>query len=280
MRTFEQILKLIQESAIDLYTFKPGSVFKFVIPTEVRNDNNDTVEVSPKMTYTVTSIDEDNGLVNVVDQIGTELSFSIDSIFDTVEFLSNGDLNEAKRNNFALNLGQKVKFNKKDISYSEFEDIEISKDEIKSIENKIGTIISLDMDNSGGDNFDDKKDFQYFSVKFDNGVELDAISGYHLTPINTNENSSYYKISQSKGNKNDKYVAKKGLQFETTNSIDAMKKAKALGLVAIETPDGIEIEINSKDDKINAIKFLQNNGYGEKDGYNIDNLYKMFPILN
>ena len=281
-KTFEHFLKLIQESVIDLYSFKPGSTFKFLVPSEAKDGMNNRIEVSPRFLYTVVSIDEDNALVNAIDQVGTEVQFDIDSIFDNVQFLTNGDVNESKRSKWAFKEGDKAKFNKKDISYSEFEDVEISKEEIKSIENLICTITSLDMDNSDpNDTIENKKDYQYFSIKFDNGVKLDAISGYHLTPIKVNENTSIYKISGTKDNKSQKtsLSTKKCLQFETSNPIDALKKAKGLGLSAIETPDGIEINIKDTNSKELAITFLQANGYGEKDGYDIKSLKKMFPIL-
>jgi len=78
--------------------------------------------------------------------------------------------------------GTRVRFNLRDISPREFGDLSDIGGEgsIEEFEGATGTIESLDVCSG---NEEPNKDFEYYTVKFDNGTTLHAVSGYHFTPI-------------------------------------------------------------------------------------------------
>lgn len=72
--------------------------------------------------------------------------------------------------------GSKVIFHKRDLSFREFPNF--SQHDLETIEGQQGTIEELATATELGE-----KDFEYYDVKFDNGQIINAISGYHLDPI-------------------------------------------------------------------------------------------------
>lgn len=58
------------------------------------------------------------------------------------------------------------------------ESMEITQTELLKLNNMKGQVLSLETYSELGE-----KDFEYYNVALDNGVVLDAISGYHLEVI-------------------------------------------------------------------------------------------------
>jgi len=76
-----------------------------------------------------------------------------------------------------LKNGQRVKFNLHNISPTEFGELEIN---IEDLDGEFATILNFDNATAGeGDEPD--QEFEYYTIRFDRGETLEAISGYHLT---------------------------------------------------------------------------------------------------
>lgn len=73
--------------------------------------------------------------------------------------------------------GTKVTFSMKDISGDEFGDDE-SAQVAMSHDGHTATVLTLATATEPGE-----KDYEYYDIRFDDGVELAAISGYHLDPL-------------------------------------------------------------------------------------------------
>jgi hypothetical protein len=73
--------------------------------------------------------------------------------------------------------GSKVTFSMKDISGDEFGDDE-SAEVATSHDGQTATVLALATATEPGE-----KDYEYYDIRFDDGVELAAISGYHLDPV-------------------------------------------------------------------------------------------------
>jgi len=82
-----------------------------------------------------------------------------------------------------LKNGQHVKFNLHNISPTEFgydnSELEIG---IEDLDGQHATILNFDNATAGQDD-EPEQDFEYYTIRFDNGVTLEAISGYHLTVV-------------------------------------------------------------------------------------------------
>jgi len=79
-----------------------------------------------------------------------------------------------------LKNGQRVTFNLNDVSVKEFE----VNDDFNLVEydGKTCTVVCLATSNAGPDDEPDKE-FEYYDIRFSDGVVLSAISGHHLEEI-------------------------------------------------------------------------------------------------
>jgi len=77
-----------------------------------------------------------------------------------------------------LKNGQLVQFDTNNIAREEFVDA----DNIFDLDGQLATIIDFDTATAGEDD-DADKDFEYYTIRFADGQEFEAISGYHLTPV-------------------------------------------------------------------------------------------------
>lgn len=74
--------------------------------------------------------------------------------------------------------GSKIVFHLKDVSPREFPNV--SSNDLEAFEGQQATIQELATATELG-----QKDFEYYDIVFDNGKVANAISGYHLDPVNT-----------------------------------------------------------------------------------------------
>ena len=72
--------------------------------------------------------------------------------------------------------GDLVRFNSKDISQEEWDDVEMG--EITKYENQIAKVVCLACYAELGE-----KDYEYYDIRFKDGKSFEVISGYHLTPV-------------------------------------------------------------------------------------------------
>jgi hypothetical protein len=78
-----------------------------------------------------------------------------------------------------LKKGQRVQFHLNNLTAAEFGNMEIDVDEF---DGQHATIVDFDSATAGQDDEPDQ-DFEYYTIRFENGVVWEAISGYHLTVV-------------------------------------------------------------------------------------------------
>lgn len=116
--------------------------------------------------------------------------------------------------------GTKVRFSTKDIGPREFGDEESAR-VAGEHEGQTATVLTLATATELGE-----KDYEYYDIRFDDGVELAAISGYHLDPVGVTEVKMY--ATPSKPYPGSRFTGTKSVELDIADEeCDDIESCKA-----------------------------------------------------